>query len=258
MAEYLRNMISLFEHENLHPTVQFIIARYEEPLIWLSSLPKKNVLVYNKGSSDVGGDYPTIPLPNVGREAHTYLHYILTHYDQLPDICVFLQGRINDHMNGAQGMSEGLFVNRLAVDAYTYGLSRNMIYLANFDHHDTKWAHPDFNLQPYFQETLRDQFKVADPTRVKFADWFKDYIGEEYPVKDVLIYGGAIFAVRRDLILQRPREYYMRIYETLMKENSPLEGHFMERSWKYVFLSGSDGGKIHPQLAKYCSWKNNL
>jgi hypothetical protein len=36
-------------------------------------------------------------LPNVGREGHTYLHYIVQHYNSLPEHVVFLQGDPFDH-----------------------------------------------------------------------------------------------------------------------------------------------------------------
>ena len=33
-----------------------------------------------------------IPLPNVGRESHTYLTHIVTQYDDLSDYTIFFQG----------------------------------------------------------------------------------------------------------------------------------------------------------------------
>ena len=38
-----------------------------------------------------------VPLPNVGREADTYLHHILARYDDLADVVVFCQGNPLDH-----------------------------------------------------------------------------------------------------------------------------------------------------------------
>lgn len=37
-------------------------------------------------------DDDCIPLPNVGREGHTFVHHILTHYDNLSDVTVFING----------------------------------------------------------------------------------------------------------------------------------------------------------------------
>jgi len=64
-----------------------VVARYTENLDWLQHVSIPTV-IYNKG--------PYLPnshvLPNVGREAHTYLSFIIDHYDNLPDKVFFTQG----------------------------------------------------------------------------------------------------------------------------------------------------------------------
>ena len=42
-----------------------------------------------------GNVYKTINLPNIGREAHTYLYHIINNYDNLADINVFLPGSVD-------------------------------------------------------------------------------------------------------------------------------------------------------------------
>jgi hypothetical protein len=64
-----------------------VVARYTENLDWLRQvhIPK---VIYNKG--------PYLPncvvATNVGREAHTYLSFIVDHYDHLPEKVFFTQG----------------------------------------------------------------------------------------------------------------------------------------------------------------------
>lgn len=69
-----------------------VVARYTEDVSWTSkvSIP---VRIYNKGEFLQG----TYPLPNIGREAHTYLHYIVETYENLPDLVCFTQGNPFDH-----------------------------------------------------------------------------------------------------------------------------------------------------------------
>jgi hypothetical protein len=50
--------------------------------------------VYNKGDEL---PFPHTPLVNAGREADSYLWYIIDHYDTLPDFVVFCQGNPFDH-----------------------------------------------------------------------------------------------------------------------------------------------------------------
>ena len=64
-----------------------VVARYTENLDWLQQVPIQKV-VYNKG--------PYLPncvvASNIGREAHTYLSFIIDHYDHLPEKVFFTQG----------------------------------------------------------------------------------------------------------------------------------------------------------------------
>ena len=52
----------------------------------------KNYIIYNKLNI-----YNKILLENLGRESKTYLYYILTNYNNLPDVVVFTQEIISDH-----------------------------------------------------------------------------------------------------------------------------------------------------------------
>ena len=67
-----------------------VIARYQEDVSWANGLP--NCIIYNKSDTIPQTVHPIIQLPNVGREGHTYLYYIITNYDHLPNYSVFLQG----------------------------------------------------------------------------------------------------------------------------------------------------------------------
>lgn len=97
-----------------------VVARYEEDLAWLAPIAA-DCVVYNKGSAVVNTFRSLVELPNVGREAHTYLHHIVTNYDSLADVTVFVQGCIADHVRGeAVG-----FVTRLTREALASGMSGN-------------------------------------------------------------------------------------------------------------------------------------
>ncbi len=71
-----------------------IVAHFQEDLGWLAPLfaDGHNAIIYEKG----GGNRGPV-LPNMGRESHTWLHHIVTHYDQLDDYNVFLQGEPLSH-----------------------------------------------------------------------------------------------------------------------------------------------------------------
>ncbi len=74
-----------------------VVSRYNENLDWLKDLPW-NYVIYNKGEDNLPEWIKNIiKLPNIGREAHTYLTYIIDNYENLPDYSLFVQGNPFDH-----------------------------------------------------------------------------------------------------------------------------------------------------------------
>ena len=82
---------------------QIVISHYNECTEWIVDLVEvamaNSVFVYNKGKCELN-----IPgchhefLPNIGREAHTFIHHICRYYHHLPNTLVFLQGNPWDHI----------------------------------------------------------------------------------------------------------------------------------------------------------------
>ena len=73
-----------------------MVAHYAENLNWLGNLPTNiQQTVYDKNPSTVHAG--ATPLPNVGREAHTYLTHITERYNSLSEWTIFCQGKPFDH-----------------------------------------------------------------------------------------------------------------------------------------------------------------
>ncbi|CAF1528087.1 unnamed protein product, partial [Rotaria sordida] len=91
-----------------------IVARYNESVDWVHEwFGKANVVVYNKGPILVDKDYEVISLPNIGRESHTYLQFVIDNYDNLPEICFFTQCNL-DHFDDFVARKEeikDMFIN---------------------------------------------------------------------------------------------------------------------------------------------------
>jgi hypothetical protein len=58
-----------------------IVAKFREDISWLNNISGYKIYLYDK----------LVDLPNIGREAHTYVHHIITNYSDLSDINVFTQ-----------------------------------------------------------------------------------------------------------------------------------------------------------------------
>ena len=86
------------------PTIDIVIARYEENLDWLyrlipDELPYKisKIYIYNKGSELTNIHLPNIniiTLPNLGRESHTYFYHVINNYNNLADKTIFLPASV--------------------------------------------------------------------------------------------------------------------------------------------------------------------
>ena len=89
---------------------RLIVAKYKEDVSWINELKNEfDIIVYNKDNNMdpynlnfVKTEYyidgiKWVDLPNIGREAQTYLFHIIENFDDLYDIEVFTQGNPFDH-----------------------------------------------------------------------------------------------------------------------------------------------------------------
>lgn len=200
---------------------KIIVSRYNENIDWLNS-EMSNCIIYNKGDKlDINNE---IFLENVGRESETYLHYIITNYSNLPDAVVFTQARISDH----KGSDDINYLLNIKNEALKYNKSQNF----NIDPEGTNiHSNKTWNLRQdgYF---LKNNYKNNNP--ITFVEWFKNNIDINYP-DPIYIYWNAIFAVKKENIINKPIEYYEKLILEVKHHNEPPEAHFFERSWYYIF-----------------------
>lgn len=204
-----------------------VVARYNEDISWLAPI-QESCIIYNKGTPL---NLPNeILRPNVGRESETYLHYIIENYDDLPNIVVFTQGNIADHL----GANDTGYLLKMVLEAMEHGKSKPRL-IQNIDSNDVSRIHwgPAWNFRPDEKGSfyLYDCYK--NNHHILFYDWFLQNIQPVYP-DPLHVYMNAIFAVKGELLRQRPREYYQKLMEEVNYHVNPVEGHFMERSWYYI------------------------
>jgi hypothetical protein len=202
---------------------KIVIARYNEDINWLNS-ELKNCIIYNKGERlNIDNE---IMLDNIGRESHTYLHYIITNYNNLPDVLVFTQARISDH----RGSDDINYLINLKNEAFTSEKSYP------YDIHEHRAEHScwnkDWNKNKDNTYYLHNNY--LNNKHILFIDWFLENIDSKYP-DPIKIYWNAIFAVKKNLILKHPLEYYKKLILQVSHNSNPVEAHFFERSWYYIF-----------------------
>jgi len=185
-----------------------VIARYKEDVSWANPY---NKIIYNKS---LPHDSAYIQLPNIGREAHTFLFHIINNWDNLATCTVFFQGTFNDQKE--QRISSLKKFTEVGADEF-YGENERQ------DYPPPDWKYPpssniEFSIQQFFEHILVIH----------------------YPPKESWI-PGAYISVGQNLIKSRPKEYYMKLMEYL--NSLPTEAqqttfaHYMERSWKAIFTT---------------------
>ena len=76
----------------------FVVARYNEDISWIDEINNGDFLIFNKGE-EFESKYQYTRVPNVGREAETFLKSIVLNYNSLSkyDNVIFLQGNPIEH-----------------------------------------------------------------------------------------------------------------------------------------------------------------
>ena len=190
--------------------IELVVAHYNEDLSWLRNIPPQiTARVYDKS--------PTGNLPNVGREAHTYLHHIVENYDALPDLTVFAQGKPFDH---AFDFHRKL---RALVDAPDVDGFRWLGHIIDTD---------DENGARLFATWSKN----AGDERLDMNGFHRALFGIEGPEVYTFVLG-AQFIASRDLIRGRSLPFWRNALQISM--DFPDAAHCYERSWDKVF--GVDG-----------------
>ena len=75
---------------------QLVVSHYERDLTWVQTASDYlSTVVYDKS----GKESPYIKLENIGREPHTYMHYIVENYNSLAEWTIFAQDNPFAHVD---------------------------------------------------------------------------------------------------------------------------------------------------------------
>jgi hypothetical protein len=190
---------------------EIVLARYSEPMKWLKFIPKKEDRAYTIFLSNSGEELQSSKIDeeglveNIGREAGHYLQYIISHYENLSDVVVFLQAEPWWHFaQNAESVME-LF-----------------------------WGNPRFESPVcYIGERYAELGLPVEKHSVKEAI-LKTAWGEDKIPKSIRMAIGAQFYVKKDVILKRPVSHYQAILNCHNWEGVSL-AHILEPHWGNVF-----------------------
>lgn len=213
-----RNTGRIFHYE-------FVIAQYDESIDWIRPIAS-HTHVYHKGADLQSSLLKLLSwkkLPNVGREAHTYLHHIIKHYDSLPEVTVFLQAD-NSHMP-CRFFTEPPMNYVYDVKSMT-SLNSSCSHVSIFK----TWGRIPY--KPKWQIMLKKgEIRRA---RLTVEEFFKSLFGYRNP-PEVYFCPGACFAATREMIRKHPLDFYIKAISFVDDHPNPEEGHYFERLWSTMF-----------------------
>lgn len=153
------------------------------------------------------------PLPNVGRESHTFLHFIVRYYDNLPDEMVLSAGNMSKH-------------NRLGRLRYMLEHPGEPCYYIN-----------DHLVEFDGEMILNDWGEKLAPASVRpFRSWFERFVGPWSSVSQRKVCWNGMIRTTRALVRRQPVEFYGALLTELEAGGSaPEAAHFFERSMVALF-----------------------
>ena len=245
LAITLVSMIERF-YDTEKSSIDIVVARYNEDLDWLCSDEIRNIIsgygmikttihIYNKGINNVNPkfmecynnivDLHVVQLPNVGRCDHTYLHHIITNYNSLADVTVFLPASCDME---EKSKKVSYIFNKVYQDVDTVFMNDGQGSNEFSDFSLTEWG----SSHEANQINGDDALELANPR--PFGDWFRHIFDEDVFNIPVLTYLG-IFAISRTHILNRDISFYTSLIGHVDKHHNPEAGHYLERSWGTIF-----------------------
>ncbi|PQE07189.1 Ankyrin repeat protein [Rutstroemia sp. NJR-2017a BVV2] len=218
---------------NLSRKFEIVVAHYNEDLSWLQNRTT-DCKVYAKGDlPTLSNNLRCMKLPNIGREGHTYLHHITTCYDQLADITLFAQGRIDDHVAGSIDEIKDICLDMDQSQVLTFPSTDAVsTELIRFD----EWDGIQWQSHPSLDKWIAMDMKPAEQTP---AMYFAQFLGNGKVPLSIGYTSGAVFAVSRQLIQSYPVEFYKKLLDGMflgcMKHVNPETGFYMERFWLAIW-----------------------
>lgn len=185
--------------------LDIVIAKYNENIEWVESIKGGNrIYIYDKSTNPLDG---TIPLENKYREAGTYLHHIIKHYDEINENVLFLQGHPFDHIK----VSKETLIE--LINKSPEKLRQDEIWKIHYSRGDG----------------------CPDGCGLPVGEMY-EWIGETPPLERYKFRAGAQYLITREEIKSRPRSFYERLFDNLNDEyGKGLCPWTIERLWMYIW-----------------------
>ena len=152
------------------------------------------------------------PLPNIGRDMGTYVYFVMTYYDHLPNEIIFCPSNITKHKRKER-------LQKLLEDPSNNGCADIPLGKCG-----------DFTLDEY------EGIPLVKADSRPFKTWYNTYIANYN--KDMNKHGpcwNGVMRTSRSNIHKHPRRLYHNLHKQLQVADSTEVGHYIERIVQLIF-----------------------
>jgi len=234
-----------------HKTVDLVIARYKEPVSWLSEVTDREfrtVHMYSKSHKPI--KCPPFKhtstkchiqhIKNVGVCDHTYLYHIVHNWNKLADITIFAPGSAEMEMKAplmAFTIDKAFETKNTVLNVYQFDIGAGeAMYNFTMEKYPTGYL----NNRDDFFESPQALAEVRP-----FGAWYAANFPGEQP-KEASFFG--IFAMSKEHIHRRPKSFYENLLRQISTDKFHEASHFIERSYPAM---------IHP-APKECMYRSQV
>jgi len=203
-----------------------VVAHFCENLDWIKTIDLPT-WIYVKGTKP-----EKLPahakiveeLPNVGREPHTFCHYVLENYDNLPDYTILLQGDPLDHIKRPLNEYLHQLLDTMRMEG---GGDIKSEYEPVYDdvHYCNGTGHPSHPGLP-------------------LGKAYTSLLGQDPPETFYFPRGGQ-FIVSRERIRTCTPTFWTILRDVLGREQNPTMAFIMERLWGYILGDAAQMERIY-------------
>lgn len=185
-------------------SIHVVVAHYDENLDWAKNIKYPVIVISRNG-------IPEGTMPNKGREASSYLEYIIQNYNSLPDYVVFVHGHRNS-WHHKENIDET--INRLNF---------------KFNYCNINDSVPIRDINTFVGERNH---------MLDYIKYIESILNTKINIDNYTYKLGAQFYVTRESILSRSHKQYIDLYDLIMKQHisrSRSIAVLFERLWHFIF-----------------------
>lgn len=185
-------------------------------------LYKYKVIVYNKSCYEIMLNNNSIQkhLKNIGREGETYLNHIINNYDNLSEYTIFIQDDTNNHIGDYNTFIN--FCNNIINKKEQFAL------------YPASWRANSIVTRRTIINGICNLSTLPSKDSIKICcEKHGINLPKKYTTETC-----AFFICHKNLILNHEKNFYIRLREWLLSENS--NGFVLEHIWKLIFTDKYD------------------